>query len=127
MADIEKEKFRKIAIDLINEYRVRGGVRPIDWLAIDTPEVSAFIRSIQLHEKTKKELANCKQEFDDYKQMNDDDEEQFENYTERANATLAYRLMEYLEFLGVITDEHVNYIRRPHIEFIKDAERDMLK
>ena len=40
--------------------------------------------------------------------MNDDDEEQFENYTERASATLAYRLMEYLEFLGVITDEHVN-------------------
>ena len=127
MADIEKEKFRKIAIDLINEYRVRGGVRPIDWLVIDTPEVSAFIRSIQLHEKTKKELQDVKQELHDFKQMNDDDEEQFENYTERANATLAYRLMEYLEFLGVITDEHVNYIRRPHIEFIKDAERDMLK
>ena len=56
------------------------------------------------------------------KQMDDDDEEQFENYTERASATLAYRLMEYLEFLGVITDEHVNYIRFPPIELIEDAE-----
>lgn len=52
----------------------------------------------------------------------DDDEEQFENYTERASATLAYRLMEYLEFLGVITDEHVNYLRWPPIELIEDAE-----
>ena len=68
MADIEKEKFRKIAIDLINEYRVRGGVRPIDWLVIDTPEVSAFIRSIQLHEKTKKELQDVKQESHDFRQ-----------------------------------------------------------
>lgn len=54
--------------------------------------------------------------------MNDDDEEQFEDYTERAAATLAYRLMEYLEFLGVITDEHVNYLRWPPIELIEDAE-----
>ena len=68
MADIEKEKFRKIAIDLINEYRVRGDVRPIDWLVIDTPEVSAFIRSIQLHEKTKKELQDVKQESYDFRQ-----------------------------------------------------------
>lgn len=59
--------------------------------------------------------------------MNDDDEEQFENYTERASATLAYRLMGYLEFLGVITAEHVNYIRFPPIELIEDAERDMAK
>lgn len=56
------------------------------------------------------------------KQMDDDDEEQFENYTERASATLAYRLMEYLEFLGVITADHVNYIRFPPIELIEDAE-----
>lgn len=54
------------------------------------------------------------------KQM--DDEEQFENYTQRSEATLAYRLMEYLEFLGVITDEHVNYLRWPPIELIEDAE-----
>lgn len=56
--------------------------------------------------------------------MNDNDEP-MENYTERANATLAYRLMEYLEFLGVITAEHVNYLRWPPIELIEDAERDM--
>ena len=54
------------------------------------------------------------------KQM--DDEEHFENYTQRSEATLAYRLMEYLEFLGVITDEHVNYLRWPPIELIEDAE-----
>jgi hypothetical protein len=57
------------------------------------------------------------------KQM--DDEEEFENYTQRSEATLAYRLMEYLEFLGVITDEHVNYLRWPPIELIEDAEKDM--
>lgn len=59
--------------------------------------------------------------------MIDDDEELFENYTERASATLAYRLMGYLEFLGVITDEHVNYIRWPPIELIEDAERDLME
>lgn len=59
--------------------------------------------------------------------MNDDDEEQFENYTERASATLAYRLTEYLEFLGVITAEHVNYIRWPPIELIEDAERALME
>lgn len=68
MSDIEKEKFRQIGIDLINEYRVRGGFKPIDWLAVITPETSAFIRSIQLHEKTKKELEDVKQGFDDFKQ-----------------------------------------------------------
>lgn len=68
MSDIEKEKFRQIGIDLINEYRVRGGLRPIDWLVIDTPEVNAFIRSIQLHEKTKKELQGVKQELADFRQ-----------------------------------------------------------
>ena len=52
----------------------------------------------------------------------DDDEEQFENYTERAAETLAYRLMEYLEFLGVITAEHVNYLLWPPFELIEDAE-----
>ena len=57
--------------------------------------------------------------------MIDDDETPFENYTERAAETLAYRLMAYLEFLGVITDEHVNYLRWPPIELIEDAEKDM--
>jgi hypothetical protein len=69
MSDIEKEAFRQIGINLINEYRQqRGGFKPIDWLAINTPEASAFIRSIQLHEKTKKELADCKQELADFRQ-----------------------------------------------------------
>lgn len=68
MIDIEKEKFRQIGIDLINEYRVRGGFKPIDWLAVTTPETSAFIRSIQLHEKTKQELQDVKQELADFKQ-----------------------------------------------------------
>lgn len=68
MSDIEKEAFRQIGIDLINEYRVRGGLKPIDWLVIDTPEVNAFIRSIQLHEKTKKELQVVKQELADFRQ-----------------------------------------------------------
>jgi hypothetical protein len=70
VTDIEpKEVFRQIGIDLINEYRVRGGFKPIDWLAVKTPEASAFIRSIQLHEKTKQELAEFKQEVSDAAEM----------------------------------------------------------
>lgn len=65
---MEKEKFRQIGIDLINEYRQQRGIRLLDWLVIDTPETSAFIRSIQLHEKTKQELADCKQELSDFRQ-----------------------------------------------------------
>jgi hypothetical protein len=68
MSDIETEKFRQIGIDLINEYRQQRGIRLLDWLVIDTPETSAFIRSIQLHEKTKQELADCKQELSDFRQ-----------------------------------------------------------
>lgn len=68
MSDIEKEAFRQIGIDLINEYRQQDGLSPIHFLPITTPKVRAFIRSIQLHEKTKKELADCKQEFDDFRQ-----------------------------------------------------------
>lgn len=68
MSDLEKEAFRQIGIDLINEYRVRGGFNPINWLAINTPEASAFIRSIQLHEKTKQELRDVKQELADFRQ-----------------------------------------------------------
>lgn len=63
MSDIEpKEVFRQKAIDLINEYRQQRGLMPIQFLEIITPEISAFIRSIQLHEKTKQELADFKQE-----------------------------------------------------------------
>lgn len=51
-----------------------------------------------------------------------DDDALPERYTERAEATLAYRLMEYLEFLGVITADHVAYLRWPPIELIEDAE-----
>jgi hypothetical protein len=66
MTDIdEKEAFRQIGMSLINEYRVQHCLTPISWLAIDTPEVSAFIRSIQLHEKTKQELADFKQKVSD--------------------------------------------------------------
>ena len=58
--------------------------------------------------------------------MNDNEDEDdiaFDRYTERADATLAYRLMEYLEFLGVITADHVCYLRYPPIELIEDAEK----
>ena len=66
MNDIEaKEVFRQKAIDLINEYRQQGGDRLIYFLPINTPEISAFIRSIQLHEKTKQEFADFKQEVSD--------------------------------------------------------------
>ena len=51
------------------------------------------------------------------------DDELPERYTERAAETLAYRLMGYLEFLGVITANHVNYLRYPPIELIEDAEK----
>jgi hypothetical protein len=54
--------------------------------------------------------------------MTDDDDTLPDRYTERAEATLAYRLMEYLEFLGVITADHVAYLRWPPIELIEDAE-----
>ena len=52
----------------------------------------------------------------------DNDDTLPDRYTERAEATLAYRLMEYLEFLGVITADHVNYLRYPPIDLIEDAE-----
>ena len=61
----------------------------------------------------------------------DDDEDDElalpERYIERAGETLAYRLMEYLEFLGVITADHVNYLRWPPIELIEDAEKELSK
>jgi hypothetical protein len=54
--------------------------------------------------------------------MDDDDDELAlpERYIERAGETLAYRLMEYLEMLGVIGKDHVSYL---HIELIEDAEK----
>ena len=68
MSDTEKEVCRQIAIDLINEYRQQRCLKPTDFFPIHTPENSAFIRSIQLHENTKKELADCKQELADFRQ-----------------------------------------------------------
>ena len=80
MSDIElKEVFRQKAIDLINEYRVQQCLEPIVWLEITTPQVSAFIRSIQLHENTKKELADCKQELADFRQEVSDAVEAYDN------------------------------------------------
>jgi hypothetical protein len=55
--------------------------------------------------------------------MIDDDDALPDRYTERAaEATLAYRLMERLEDLGVLSAELVNYLRWPPIELIEDAE-----
>ena len=51
-----------------------------------------------------------------------DDDALPDRYTERAEATLAYRLMQYLQSLGVITKDHVCYLRWPPIELIEDAE-----
>jgi hypothetical protein len=53
----------------------------------------------------------------------DDDDALPERYIERAGETLAYRLMEYLEFLDVIGKDHVSYLRYPPIELIEDAEK----
>jgi len=57
----------------------------------------------------------------------DDDEDDElalpDRYTERAGETLAYRLMEFLEMLGVIDKYHVSYLRYPPIELIEDAEK----
>ena len=57
--------------------------------------------------------------------MTEEEADNFENYTERAEATLAYRLMEYLEFLGLITKDHVAYLRWPPCELIEDAEKGL--
>ena len=74
MTDIEpKEVFRQKAIDLINEYRQVRGLRLCEYLEISSCEMSAFIRSIQLHEKTKQELHDLQQKVSDiasaYNQM----------------------------------------------------------
>ena len=54
--------------------------------------------------------------------MTDEEAEAFENYDQRAEATLAFRLLEYLAFRGVITDDDVAYLRYPPCELILDAE-----
>jgi len=54
--------------------------------------------------------------------MLDDDDALPDRYTERAEATLAYRLMEHLASIGVITKERVCYLRWPPTELIEDAE-----
>jgi hypothetical protein len=50
------------------------------------------------------------------------DKDSFENYDQRAEATLAYRLMEHLAFIGVLSDTEVSNLRWPPIELIVDAE-----
>jgi hypothetical protein len=57
--------------------------------------------------------------YKETKHMNDD---KFSDYDKRAEATLAYRLLEYLAFRGVITDDDVAYLRYPPIKLIEDAE-----
>ena len=54
--------------------------------------------------------------------MTDDETVAFPDYERRAEATLAYRLLEYLAFRGVITDDDVAYLRYPPCELIEDAE-----
>lgn len=54
--------------------------------------------------------------------MTEEEIDNFENYDKRAEATLAYRLLEYLAFRGVLTDDDVAYLRYPPCELILDAE-----
>jgi hypothetical protein len=54
--------------------------------------------------------------------MTEEEIDAFENYDQRAEATLAYRLMEHLAFRGLITDIEVSNLRFPPCELIVDAE-----
>jgi hypothetical protein len=54
--------------------------------------------------------------------VTDEEAEAFENYDKRAEATLAYRLLEHLAFRGVLTDIEVSNLRYPPCELIIDAE-----
>lgn len=54
--------------------------------------------------------------------MTDEEIDAFENYDQRAEATLAYRLMEHLAFTGVLSDIEVSNLRYPPCELILDAE-----
>jgi hypothetical protein len=51
-----------------------------------------------------------------------DDDTTPDDYDRRAEATLAYRLMEHLAFRGLLTDIEVSNLRYPPIELIEDAE-----
>jgi hypothetical protein len=54
--------------------------------------------------------------------MTDEEIDAFEDYDQRAEATLAYRLMKHLAFKGLITDIEVCHLRYPPFELIVDAE-----
>ena len=54
--------------------------------------------------------------------MTEEEIDAFENYDQRAEATLAYRLMKHLAFKGIITDDEVCHLRYPPCELIVDAE-----
>jgi len=54
--------------------------------------------------------------------MTEEEINAFENYDQRAEATLAYRLMKHLAFRGIITDIEVSNLRYPPCELIVDAE-----
>ena len=54
--------------------------------------------------------------------MTDEEIDNFENYDQRAEATLAYRLMEHLAFIGVLSDTEVSNLRYPPCELIVYAE-----
>jgi hypothetical protein len=54
--------------------------------------------------------------------MTEEEIDAFENYDLRAEATLAYRLMEHLAFRGIITADEVCHLRYPPCELIVDAE-----
>ena len=54
--------------------------------------------------------------------MTEEEIDNFEDYDQRAEATLAYRLLEHLAFRGLITDIEVSNLRYPPCELILDAE-----
>jgi hypothetical protein len=54
--------------------------------------------------------------------MTEEETDNFENYDQRAEATLAYRLMKHLAFRGIISDIDVSNLRWPPCELIVDAE-----
>jgi hypothetical protein len=78
---------------------------------------------VQAHDR--RNMQPMRKEISSMTDYDDEDDELAlpERYIERAGETLAYRLMEYLEFLGVIGKDHVSYLRYPPIELIEDAEK----
>jgi len=98
----------------------------------DTPEMSLYMSGAWDHtvwmrlveQGIRRGLeGQPRQPQNDYDDDQDDELALPERYIERAGETLAYRLMEYLEFLGVIGKDHVSYLRYPPIELIEDAEK----